>query len=232
MAPSSMPTACRYIATSPCSRRDPAPRSSLGYRIASSACSTPPSSAQPRGGSPLRKARSPRPLARVDCRSWWAARAFISKRCSRGWLPCRRFPRTCAAPPARSRGNSVPWCCDKELLREAARGVLPDAVRLRRKSPLSADPLVALLKKDDSAWVDQFDPVPELERFVHRKRIPKAFGGSDIWSSWIHLRPLSLNLWLSKGCLLGRDSEPATRPVSRNARGGIELRRKIVSSIN
>jgi asparagine synthase (glutamine-hydrolysing) len=34
---------------------------------------------------------------------------------------------------------TVPWCCDKELLRAAARGVLPDAVRLRRKSPLRAD---------------------------------------------------------------------------------------------
>jgi asparagine synthase (glutamine-hydrolysing) len=105
---------------------------------------------------------------------------------------------------------TVPWCCDKELFREAARGVLPDAVRLRRKSPLPADPVVALLKKNDSAWVDQFEPVPELERFVRRKRVPKTFGGSDIWSSWIHLRPLSLNLWLSNGCLL---PEIPSRPI-------------------
>jgi len=94
---------------------------------------------------------------------------------------------------------TVPWCCDKELLREAARRTLPDRVRLRRKSPLSADPLVALLKKDDSAWIDRFQPVPELERFVNRKRVPKALERSGIWSYWTHLRPLSLNFWLSKG---------------------------------
>jgi asparagine synthase (glutamine-hydrolysing) len=104
---------------------------------------------------------------------------------------------------------TVPWCCDKELLREAARCVLPDAVRLRRKSPLPANPLVALLKKADSAWVDQFEAVPELTRYVCRERIPSAFRQSGIWSSWIDLRPLSLNFWLSKGRLMDRGSESA-----------------------
>jgi asparagine synthase (glutamine-hydrolysing) len=91
---------------------------------------------------------------------------------------------------------ALPWCSDKELLREAARGVLPDAVRLRRKSPLLADPLVALLQRPESAWVDSFEAVPELNRFVERKRIPNVFGEKDAWRAWIHLRPLSLNFWL------------------------------------
>jgi len=91
---------------------------------------------------------------------------------------------------------TVPWCCDKELLRAAARGVLPDAVRLRRKSPLQADPLVALLQRPDSAWVDNFRPVAELERYVIRHRLPRVFGTKDTWSAWINLRPLSLNFWL------------------------------------
>ena len=56
----------------------------------------------------------------------------------------------------------LPWCSDKELLREAARGILPDTVRLRRKSPLLADPLIALLQQPASAWVDSFEGVPEL----------------------------------------------------------------------
>ena len=94
---------------------------------------------------------------------------------------------------------TVPWCCDKELLREEGRGILPDAVRLRRKSPLPAEPLVAVLKKPESAWVDEFESAPELEKYVCRDRIPKVFGRSEIWSSWIDLRPLSLNFWLSKG---------------------------------
>ena len=95
--------------------------------------------------------------------------------------------------------STVPWCCDKELLREAGRGVLPDAVRLRRKSPLLADPLVALLKKPESTWVDNFEAAPELERYVCCERVPKVFEINDIWSSWTSLRPLSLNCWLSTG---------------------------------
>ena len=91
---------------------------------------------------------------------------------------------------------ALPWCSDKELLREAARGVLPDAVRLRRKSPLPADPLVALLQRAESAWVDSFEAVPELGRYVERRLIPKVFEEKDAWTAWIHLRPLSLNFWL------------------------------------
>jgi asparagine synthase (glutamine-hydrolysing) len=91
---------------------------------------------------------------------------------------------------------SLPWCSDKELLREAARGILPDAVRLRRKSPLLADPLVALLQQPESAWVDSFEGVHELGRYVERRHIPKVFGEKDVWAAWIHLRPLSLNFWL------------------------------------
>jgi asparagine synthase (glutamine-hydrolysing) len=91
---------------------------------------------------------------------------------------------------------ALPWCSDKELLREAARGILPDAVRLRRKSPLLADPLIALLRQPESAWVDSFEGVPELGRYVERRLIPKVFGEKDVWAAWIHLRPLSLNFWL------------------------------------
>jgi len=91
---------------------------------------------------------------------------------------------------------ALPWCSDKELLREAARGVLPDAVRLRRKSPLVADPLIALLQQPESAWVDSFEGVPELGRYVERRLVPKVFGEKDVWAAWIHLRPLSLNFWL------------------------------------
>lgn len=98
---------------------------------------------------------------------------------------------------------ALPWCSDKELLREAARGILPDAVRLRRKSPLLADPLVALLQQKESAWVDSFVPVPELGGYVVRERIPTLFGEKYAWKAWIHLRPLSLNFWLRSQAAAG-----------------------------
>lgn len=90
----------------------------------------------------------------------------------------------------------LPWCCDKQLLREAGRGVLPDAVRLRRKSPLRSDPLLALLGRPEASWVDHFEAVPELGRYVIRERIPAVRGETDSWTAWTHLRPLSLNFWL------------------------------------
>jgi asparagine synthase (glutamine-hydrolysing) len=90
----------------------------------------------------------------------------------------------------------LPWCCDKELLRRASRGVLPEAVRLRSKSPLSADPTVALLEKKESAWVDQFEPLIELGRYVRRDRIPAVHREKRPGVAWVNLRPLSLNFWL------------------------------------
>jgi len=90
----------------------------------------------------------------------------------------------------------LPWCCDKHLLREAARGVLPESVRLRPKSPLPADPMIAVLQLPESAWVDRFEPVPELEHYVVRTRIPAVHSEQDSWAAWINLRPLSLNFWL------------------------------------
>lgn len=90
----------------------------------------------------------------------------------------------------------LPWCTDKELLREASRGTLPDAVRLRRKSPLAGDPLVSLLNRPESAWVDRFEPIPQLEQYVVRRRIPAIHGERDVSLAWIGLRPLSLNYWL------------------------------------
>jgi asparagine synthase (glutamine-hydrolysing) len=98
---------------------------------------------------------------------------------------------------------ALPWCSDKELLRQALRGALPDAVRLRRKSPLSADPLVALLRRPESEWLDSFNPCADLAPFVQRNRIPKVHGENNTWNAWINLRPLNLNFWLRSQCPSG-----------------------------
>ena len=93
---------------------------------------------------------------------------------------------------------ALPWCSDKELLRQVERGVLPDAVRLRKKSPLMQDPIVALLQKPESAWVDSFEPVPELAQFVRRECIAPVHCAADSSHAWMHLKPLSLNFWLQR----------------------------------
>jgi asparagine synthase (glutamine-hydrolysing) len=40
---------------------------------------------------------------------------------------------------------SFPWCVNKLVLREGMRGLLPDEVRLRAKSPLAADPVATMV---------------------------------------------------------------------------------------
>jgi asparagine synthase (glutamine-hydrolysing) len=93
---------------------------------------------------------------------------------------------------------ALPWCSDKELLREAGRGILPDEVRLRRKTTMSMDPAYALLQEATSAWVDKFDADPRLGQYVVRDRIPPVFKERDSWTAYINLRPLCLNYWLQR----------------------------------
>jgi asparagine synthase (glutamine-hydrolysing) len=91
---------------------------------------------------------------------------------------------------------ALPWCTDKQLLRVAMRGILPEEVRLRRKSPLKQDPTVAEVQRPESKWVDHFEPAPALAQYVVRGRVPRVAGEKDSWYVWVNLRPLSLNKWL------------------------------------
>jgi len=45
-----------------------------------------------------------------------------------------------------ARAPAIPWCRDKHLFREAARGMLPDQLAYRPKTPLSGDPTEAALR--------------------------------------------------------------------------------------
>jgi len=90
----------------------------------------------------------------------------------------------------------IPWYWDKVLLREVLRGVLPEEVRRRPKSPLAADPLATYFRARTEHWVDRFVPVPEFSEYVVRERIPTVAGSKQPPDWWLHLRPLALNLWL------------------------------------
>src|SRR6202043_2466546 len=48
-----------------------------------------------------------------------------------------------------------PWFFEKNLLREAMVGCLPETVRLRPKTPLELDPLAARLNQQGTEWLDQ-----------------------------------------------------------------------------
>jgi asparagine synthase (glutamine-hydrolysing) len=93
----------------------------------------------------------------------------------------------------------IPWCVNKELLREAMRGTLPESVRLRPKSPLAGDPVSELLKQRNTQWVNNFEAISDLGKYVDRDAIPQVAGAqnsADASELWIHMHPLALNYWL------------------------------------
>jgi asparagine synthase (glutamine-hydrolysing) len=91
----------------------------------------------------------------------------------------------------------VPWLIKKRLLRLAMRGILPDSVCVRPKSPLAGDTLIESLRDQQSHWVDCFEPVPTLAKYVERATIPPLAGDDDSHRVWRNARPLSIHYWLA-----------------------------------
>jgi asparagine synthase (glutamine-hydrolysing) len=113
----------------------------------------------------------------------------------------------------------VPWCVNKRLLRAAMRGILPDRVCRRPKSPLAGDLIRELVIRDRPQRVDSFHPAPDFTRIVDQAALPKVAGETvpeDIGAATF---PFSLNCWLTtltqrhpKG---GRDArQPADEPTA------------------
>jgi asparagine synthase (glutamine-hydrolysing) len=91
---------------------------------------------------------------------------------------------------------TLPWCADKELLREAMHGDLPEEILRRPKAPLAGDPFIGLLRREDSDRLTEFAPAPELNNFIVCERIPSLARGHVPYAPSLHFRPLSLNYWL------------------------------------
>lgn len=93
----------------------------------------------------------------------------------------------------------VPWCLHKELMRQAMRGILPEEVRLRPKTPMQGDPLSVLLGQPEAQWVDRFEATPALANYVNREAVPLVSGRAQgTNAACINLHPLNLNYWLQK----------------------------------
>lgn len=91
---------------------------------------------------------------------------------------------------------ALPWCSDKELLRQSMRGLLPEQVRLARKRPIVADLLMAFYRTSQKPWLKRFEPVEGLDRYVNVKGAMESAQNPSTWQVTVHLRPISLNYWL------------------------------------
>jgi asparagine synthase (glutamine-hydrolysing) len=87
---------------------------------------------------------------------------------------------------------ALPWCRRKYLVRRAMRGILPDAILRRDKTPLYPDPWTALAQK---IGFPRMDAAPGLSEYVDGS---KVFVGapSTLADFRDAIRPRSLNYWL------------------------------------
>jgi asparagine synthase (glutamine-hydrolysing) len=87
---------------------------------------------------------------------------------------------------------AFPWSYQKRLLRNALVGKIPEQVRLRRKTPLSADPVAAKLVNKQQNWTDPCKLSERTKEFVNPAEM-ELFRGT-IKSD--DLTPFFLDTWL------------------------------------
>jgi asparagine synthase (glutamine-hydrolysing) len=90
---------------------------------------------------------------------------------------------------------TVPWCVGKTVMRDAMVGLLPDAVRLRKKQGLAGDPLVDALRQPDAAWIDRSEVSEALDRYLDRRAISSVTGEAASGDAYFELCPRLLNWW-------------------------------------
>jgi asparagine synthase (glutamine-hydrolysing) len=89
-----------------------------------------------------------------------------------------------------------PWFYEKMLLRAAMAGRLPESVRLRPKTPLAGDPLLAQLQLPGAEWVDHVDWSGEMDQFIDRSALAPLNGVKISKEADSLVRPICLNFWL------------------------------------
>jgi asparagine synthase (glutamine-hydrolysing) len=90
----------------------------------------------------------------------------------------------------------VPWCMEKELLREAMRGLLPEAVRTRPKTPLLGDSIKYFIESQRWRPIPLPEPSADLRKFVDWERLGTTLAAASGSTLWVGLRPVSLCYWL------------------------------------
>lgn len=93
----------------------------------------------------------------------------------------------------------LPWCVDKQLIRMAMASQLPDAVRLRSKTPVTGNPILARLAQGQNPW-QQLGTNTPIHSYVNTQVIRQALESSnlDSWEAWELMRPVSLGYWLQQ----------------------------------
>jgi asparagine synthase (glutamine-hydrolysing) len=90
----------------------------------------------------------------------------------------------------------VPWCAQKDLLRQTMRGLLPEKIRLRPKTPLRGDSLECHVERGTWSPAPLQKPPAELREFVNWEQLRRTLATAASSTLWVGLRPVSLCYWL------------------------------------
>ena len=91
---------------------------------------------------------------------------------------------------------SLPWFFRKYLLREAMRGRLPEAIRMRPKTPFRGEPLLAALQREHAKPLLKMPPAPQLNHYIDEGRLPLLRRDMNADEVELKIRPTCLNSWL------------------------------------
>lgn len=90
----------------------------------------------------------------------------------------------------------IPWCVQKHVHREAARGVLPERLIARPKTPLAADPVRAAIARRGIPSRIVGSTLRAASEYVSVDRFRLTEGVNLIDEQWVNARPLNLGGWL------------------------------------
>jgi asparagine synthase (glutamine-hydrolysing) len=89
-----------------------------------------------------------------------------------------------------------PYFFEKNLLRQAVAGRLPESVRTRRKTPLEGDPLSKHLQQSGTKWLDELDWSADMDSYTDRRMLQPFQNETNAEQLHSNIRPLCLNFWL------------------------------------
>jgi asparagine synthase (glutamine-hydrolysing) len=91
---------------------------------------------------------------------------------------------------------SFPFCVNKHILREAMRGRLPEAVRLRPKTPLALGPESFHGRWSVDSAVRALDAVPGIEQYIDVRAFASTLRPESVFAGRGTLAAVSLAMWL------------------------------------
>jgi asparagine synthase (glutamine-hydrolysing) len=97
-----------------------------------------------------------------------------------------------------------PLYMEKKMLREVLIGRVPESVRLRKKTPLSGNPLQQHIRREEATWMSNVKWTKEMESYVDTSKLERILRteskSSDLKPKLNRIesavRPICLNFWL------------------------------------